>query len=278
VDDLIDPLVAPVRAFASAAGSLTRPIRSGRRVVALARAASAMVADGIVAPASSLNGPVGPARRLSWVRADLESVKASGHARGGTANDVLLAAVAHGLRTLLLARGERPLPGAAIKAAVPVSLRDGHGDGALGNQVGAVLVRLPVGIADPVARLDAVIGAESRAKGSGEAELSKVLLSAADLLPEALVGSIARLSDRQPLTNVVVTNVPGPQIPLYFRGAKMLEAYPVVPLGGNLTVGVAALSYDGTLAVGLNADADAVPDLDVLRDGIAAGFEAMRPT
>lgn len=267
--------VAPVRALRSAAGALTHPVDAVRRGAHLATALGTVALDGVVAPRSSLNVPVGPSRQLAWIEARLRDVKEAGRIHRATANDVVLASVAHGLRALLLARGDGIAADEVLKVLVPVSLRDEGQRGALGNRVGALLLRLPIGIADPIDRLQAVARTTERLKQRREATTTDLLLGLADLLPAGLSGRLARLTGEQRLVNVVVTNVPGPPFPLYCRGARMIDAFPVVPLGGNMAIGVAILSYDGALNVSLTADPEAVPDLEVLRGGIEDGFAAV---
>lgn len=276
VTDLLVDALAPVRTLSGTVPALAHPAAVVRRAAAVARSAATVVADGVLAPRSGLNQPVGPTRHLSWIRADLDEVKEAGHRRGGTTNDVVLAAVAHGLRTLLLGRGETVMPGDVLKVLVPVSRRRDQQHGALGNRLGALFVPLPIGIGDPQVRLDAVIRTSAERKERDEMSTTELLLSAADLLPTDVVARLARLTDHQPFVNLVITNVPGPPVPIYCRGARLLEAFPVVPLGGNLTIGVAVLSYDGALNLGVTADAEHVPDLDVLTSGIEAGLAALR--
>jgi diacylglycerol O-acyltransferase / wax synthase len=224
------------------------------------------------APRCSLNGPVGPRRSYRIVAQSLDVVKAAGREHGAKVNDVVLAAVAGGVRRLLEARGElADVP--EIQVMVPVSIRPTSGRLALGNLVTSLWARLPVGVADPGARLAAVRAEMDQRKGSGEGEGLHVVLSATDLLPTALRNPLTRWTvHRQPFVNLVVTNVPGVQFPLYLLGSRMVEAYPFVPLSGNLSIGVAILSYDGQLNVGITADPDLAPDIDVLVDGIRASF------
>lgn len=272
----LEQATAPLRAAAAAAGTVLRdPGRLLRGAADVAQGLSTLLADGATAPRSALNQPIGPRRSLSWISTPLPEVKAVGRAAGGTANDVVLTAVAEGLRSLLLERGESIAGDAVLKVLVPVSLREEAQRGTLGNRVGALILRLPVGIADPAERLRTVASATVRLKARREATTAQVLLAAADLLPASLVSPLAHLTDRQRMVNVIATNVPGPDAPLWCRGARMLEAFPVVPLGGNLGASVAILSYDGTLTLGVTTDPDLVPDVEVLDRGIVAGFDAL---
>lgn len=275
LDGLWEQATAPVRLAQSAAGALRHPVRAVGEAVTTALALGTVALDGVAAPRSVVNAPVGRGRRLAWVSTELDEVKQGGRIHRATCNDVVLSAVAEGLRALLLHRGEAIAPDDILKVLVPVSLRDEGQRGTLGNRVGALLLRLPIGIGDPIDRLQAIARTTERLKQRREGTTSALLLAAADLLPAPLIAPIARLTDEQGMVNVIVTNVPGPAVPLYCRGARMLDAYPVVPLGGNLSVGVAILSYDGRLNVSLTADAEQVPDLEVLRRGIADGFAAV---
>jgi WS/DGAT/MGAT family acyltransferase len=278
LDGIWSQATAPARLARAAAGSLLHPMRIARLGADAAMALGTIALDGVTAPRSPINAPVGRGRRLAWITTDLAEVKQAGRIHRATANDVVLASVAHGLRALLLERGEVIAPDDVLKVLVPVSLRDEGQRGTLGNRVGALLLRLPIGVGDPIDRLQAIARTTERLKARREATTSALLLAGADLLPAPLLAPLARLTDEQQMVNVIVTNVPGPPIPLFCRGARMLDAYPVVPLGGNLAVGVALLSYDGRLNISLTADAQQMPDLERLRAGIEDGLAAVGAT
>jgi WS/DGAT/MGAT family acyltransferase len=262
----------PLRLARAAAHTARHPAGLAHALRTVARGLGPALADGGLAPRSSLNGPLLGGRRLAWLRTDVASARAAGHRAGATLNDVVLAAVAGGLRRLLLDRGE-PLPhDAVLKALVPVSLRSAGDHDATGNRVGAIYAPLPLGIGDPTHRLAAVAEAMRRCKSRPEADALGVVLAAADALPPFAARWLTGTFNHQPFVNLVVTNVPGPPCPLYLAGARMLEAYPVVPLAANLTVGVAVLSYDGSLAIALTADDRACPDVDVFAEGIVASL------
>ncbi|HEX6419489.1 MAG TPA: wax ester/triacylglycerol synthase family O-acyltransferase [Acidimicrobiales bacterium] len=268
VDGLRDRLADPARAARAVADAARHPLRSLRAAATIGRGLATAVGNGLLAPRTSLNRAIGGPRCLAWVRADLAAVRAAGRRAGGSLNDVVLAAVAGGLRALLAERGE-PLPAdLALKVLVPVSRRADDEHGALGNRVTAMFAPLPVGIGDPADRLDAVVATMRGLKAEPEGEAFAMLLGAADAVPAGAAHLLTRAIERQPFVNLVVTNVPGPPVPLYAAGARMLEAFPVVPLGANLTVGAAVLSYDEALTVTLTADAEACPDVDVLAGGI----------
>jgi WS/DGAT/MGAT family acyltransferase len=241
-------------------------------VAEIARAAGRVAGHGLVAPRSSLNRPTGRDRTLAFIRQDLAAVKAAGRAEGATVNDVVLAAVAGGLRSLYLARGESLPHDLHATVLVPVSLRDDAARGTLGNRVGVLLLPLPVGVGDPGTRLRTIAAASATMKAQREVLTSEVVQAAADFLPAKLVAPLSGLITHQPLANLVVTNVRGPAVPLYAMGAEMREAFPVVPLSGNLTIGVAALSYNGALNLGVTADSGACPDVDSFVSGVERSF------
>lgn len=226
----------------------------------------------IAAPSTSINQPIGPRRHLQIVRADLGDVKAIKNTLGGTVNDVVLAAVTAGLRALLLARGDE-LPEAGIRAMVPMNVRgDSGGRAELGNRVSSMFVELPVTEADPSARYAIVSERMAAIKASPEALGADTLLRLADAVPPVLHQSVARTLFARRLFNVTVTNIPGPGIPLYALGSRLTTIWPLVPLAADHGLGIAIISYDGSLVFGLNADADTVPDVDVLAEAIGAAL------
>jgi WS/DGAT/MGAT family acyltransferase len=222
---------------------------------------------------SSLNGEIGPHRRYGWARGRLADVKAISSDLGGTVNDVVLAAVTSGFRELLLSRGEE-VAGRTVRSLVPVSVRAASAKGEPENRVSSMWAELPVGIADPIERLHSISEQLTGLKESRQALGGEVLTSLSGFAPPTLLALSTRLSARLPQRsmNTVTTNVPGPQIPLYTAGRRVLEVFPYVPLGNNVRIGVAIFSYDGGLYVGVTGDWDAVPDIDVLCDGIQAGL------
>jgi WS/DGAT/MGAT family acyltransferase len=220
------------------------------------------IVAGEPAPRTSLNRPIGPRRTLAVVREDLDHVKKFAHAHAVTVNDVLLAAVAGGLRDLLWGRGE-PVEDGALRAFVPVALGRARPSG---NRTGEMLVPLPVGVADPSSRLR-LIAAETAVRR----RMSHP--SGATLFPNAVVQkTFLKRMARQRWANTYVANVPGPTEPLHIAGSPVLELYPLVPLIGNVTLGVGALSYAGQFNITVVADADACPDVDVFTEGLRASL------
>ena len=248
----------------------------GRVLGEAAAAAKLMIREELApAPPTSLNTPISAHRRYTVARAELSELKSIKKALGGTVNDVVLAAAAGGLRRLLEERGEG-LPERGLRAMVPVSLREGGDDGALGNKVSSLFVHLPVCEPDPVRRYLVTAGETAELKAGGEARTGAELVALAGVAPPLLHSVLARSSTGRRLFNLTVTNVPGPRKPLYAFGARMEEVLPLVPLAADHAVGIAVVSYCGRMFFGLSGDARAVPDLEVLRDGIEESIRELR--
>ncbi len=226
------------------------------------------------APASPYNHDIGPHRRFTWVRADLADVKAIKDRLGGTVNDVVVATVAGALGRHLRRRGVAT-DGLELKAMVPVSVRSDAEQGALGNRVAAMMAPLPVWCQEPEARLDIVREELKHLKSGGQAVGAQVLTELTAFAPPTIMGQAARLSSRQRLFNLVITNVPGPQFPLYLLGRRMLETFPMVPLAKNQGLGVALLSYDGSINFGLVGDYDLLWDLEELAGDVRGALEEL---
>jgi diacylglycerol O-acyltransferase len=229
----------------------------------------------LAAPRSSINTPIGGGRRMAVVRVPLADLKAIKDAFGGKVNDVVLAAAAGGLRDLLEARGDDP-PRAGLRAMVPVNVRTETQHGTLGNRVLSLFAHLPVAIADPRERYEAMVRDTSRLKRSGQGVGAAALVSVTSLAPPVLHSALARALFDSRLFNITITNVPGPREPLYALGAPMVEVIPLVPLFGDHAIGIAVVSYAGEVVFGLNADRAAVPDLGVLAEGIAGAIEELQ--
>jgi WS/DGAT/MGAT family acyltransferase len=223
------------------------------------------------APPSPYNCSIGPHRRFTWVRTELGDVKAIKNSLGGTVNDVVLATVSGALGRHLHRRGET-LSGRELKAMVPVSVRAEEDRGALGNQVAAMMAPLPVWCEDPARRLEIVNESMAGLKDSGQAVGAQVLTQLSGFAPPTIMTQASRLMARQRIFNVVVTNVPGPQMPLYLMGHELRELFPMVPLARNQALGVAIMSYNGKMNFGLVGDYDAMHDLDDLADDFQASL------
>ena len=226
------------------------------------------------APPSPFNVDIGPHRRYTYLDADLERLKAIKDSLGGTLNDVVLATVALGLGRYLRAQGDNT-EGMVLKAMVPVSVRTKAQRGALGNQVAAMWAPLPVGVENPAECLAQISTAMAELKSSGQAVGAQVLTNLAGFAPPTILSQAARLQARQPFFNLVVTNVPGPQFPLYLLGRRLELLYPVVPLAQRQALGIAVMSYDGHLGFGLLADYDALPELESIAGDLRSAINAL---
>jgi WS/DGAT/MGAT family acyltransferase len=221
------------------------------------------------APETPLNVPIGPHRRFVGVASELADLKFVKNTFGGTVNDVVLAVVAGALRSFLISRGRRT-EGVEMRALVPVSVRteDQHDGG--GNRIVAMRGPLPVYISDPLNRLRFVSGAMDGLKESKQALGAEVIAGAQNFAPPTILAQASRLNFSTRLFNLIVTNVPGPQFPLYVLGREMLRVMPVAFLPENHALAIAIMSYNGQLNFGLLGDFDALPDIDVIGENIAA--------
>jgi diacylglycerol O-acyltransferase len=265
--------------FAIAKASLGAVVHPKRTLNLAAALAELLVRDELIAaPDLSINGPIGPFRRLHSVRLDLAEAKAVKAALGGTVNDVALAAVTGGLRALLLARGEA-LPERGVRAMVPMDIRrDDEHDGRLGNRISSLFVDLPVAEEDELQRHGLVCAATDQVKASHLPEGADALLALAGLAPPLLHHQVARSLFAKRLFNLTVTNVPGPQQQLYVLGAPLHTVWPLVPLAAEHAVGVAVVSYAGALTFGIVADRDSMGDLDVMVDGMVQTLRVLQAT
>jgi WS/DGAT/MGAT family acyltransferase len=221
-------------------------------------------------PRSPYNTAIGPHRRFAWVNASLGDVKAIKNSLGGTVNDVVLATVAGGLARHMRRREVRPP--ASLRAMVPVSVRAAEERGSLGNRVAAMMAPLPVGESDPQRRLAEIAAAMQGIKRSGQAVGAQVLTELSGFAPPTLMAQGSRLVSTERFFNLVVTNVPGPQFPLYLLGCELREIYPMVPLAKGQALGIAIMSYNGRMNFGLLGDWDAMPDLGDLAEDLGASL------
>jgi diacylglycerol O-acyltransferase / wax synthase len=264
-----ETLHAGIELAGGAADALAHPER------ALARAREA--AEGLgeflwavlnPAPPTPLNVDIGPHRRFAAVASPLEDFKLVKKAFGCTVNDVVLATVAGALRTFLISRGVRT-EGLELRALVPVSVRAEEEHQQLGNRIVVMRGPLPVYMSDPVQRLLFVKRAMDGLKDSKQALGAEVIANAQNFAPPTILAQASRLNFSTRLFNLIVTNVPGPQFPLYVLGRRMLEVYPVAFLPQHHALAIAIMSYDGQMNYGLLGDFDALPDINLLGERIA---------
>jgi diacylglycerol O-acyltransferase / wax synthase len=273
-DALLERATSPAEMLRGARALVRRPRQVLGAVAEGARATGAFARAGFSAPDSPFNVKIGPYRRFATVRTDLAELKRIKNEAGGTVNDVVLTAVAGALGRYMRARGHSTHE-LELRAMVPISVRtaDQHGD--LGNQVSAMMAVLPVWCEDPIERLRAVTQAMGDLKSSKQAMGASVLTNLSDFAPPTIVGQAARLQSRQRMFNMVVTNVPGPQFPLYLLGRELLDVFPMVPLAQNQGVCFGLMSYNGAIDFGLIGDYDAVPDLDDLATDLEASISEL---
>lgn len=268
-------------ALARSAWSAAQTPRTAASTALAAVTASRRVTRG--GSASSLNGPVGPSRRYTWTSYSLDDVKRVRKAIGGTINDIVVATATRGFRDLLLSRGE-DVAGRTVRVIIPIALhaRDAKGTavaaGLYENRITGVFADLPVGEPDPLVRARIIREQLAALKASREGVAGDTLTKLSGFAPATFIalGQRAAAQVQQGMINSVVSNVPGPQVPMYALGRKVLAAYPsppIFPVGAR--IGVACFSYNGGLHFGLIADYSTVPDLGVLRDGITAGLEEL---
>jgi diacylglycerol O-acyltransferase len=256
-------------------GVLEDPDRAGADAGKSVAGIAAMAAAGLAgAPPSPLNVRIGPHRRFAWASADLTTFKAIKDTLGGTINDAVLTVVTGALRAHLFRHGRDP-EGLELKAMVPISVRADAARGALGNQVAAMYAPLPVGLDDPVARYRFIHGAMKGLKESGQAVGAQAITRLADAAAPTVLDQAARLQSRQRFFNLTVTNVPGPQVPLYLMGRRLEAFYPKVPLVLNTALGIAIMSYDGRVFFGLLGDYDALADIDALAEDLDASIREL---
>jgi diacylglycerol O-acyltransferase len=272
---VIGRAVSPYEVLRSVRAAARAPRQFAQQVEDTARALIGMRGLMVRTPPSSLNGPIGPHRRWNWARSQLSDVKSVRGSLGGTVNDIVLACITNGFRELLLSRGESV--DRVVRTLVPVSVRAAGERGTYNNRVSAMFAELPVGIEDPVARLNSIREQMEGLKRSKQAVAGEVLTSLSGFAPAMLLALGERVATRIPQRNVntVTTNVPGPQFPLYAGGRRLLEAFPYVPVAGHIRIGIAIFSYDGALNFGVTGDYDTAPDLEILCDGIERGLAEM---
>ncbi len=261
-----------VRVSAWAAWSALHPLRRARQWSTKLGAAARLLSAGPLAPPSPLNQQIGAERRVRLVRLPLEDVRKIAHDRSGTVNDVVLTLVTHGLHKMVASSGWNHEE--TMNALVPVGLAAGPNRG-IGNQVSALLIKLPVGSGDAEQTFVTISAQTRRQKQQHQELVADAGLRILEPLPQTALTALSWLVEHQPFFNLIVTNVPGPNVQLYALGARMLQAFPLVPLVGNQGLGVAALSYLDQLNLGLLADPAVCPDLDSFCEGIDEAFRGL---
>ena len=226
------------------------------------------------APEVPLNVHIGPHRRVRWVQSRLADFKEVKNALGGTVNDAVLTVVSGALGRWLVDRGVRT-EGLELRALVPVSIRTADEHGTLGNRIAAMRGPLPVYVDDPVERLAIVREAMGHLKESKQALGAEVIAGLQDFAPPTLLAQASRLNFSTRLFNLIVTNVPGPQFPLYILGREMEEIVPIAFLPENHALAIAIMSYNGKVDFGLLGDYDAMPDLDAFEGYLADSLEEL---
>ena len=272
-DALLERITVPAEIVRGVRAAIRGPWSVANRALEGFAGVRAMASAGLqVAPSSPFNVRIGPHRRFTWVEGSLDEFKAVKNALGGTVNDVVLAVVAGGLGRYMRLHGH-DTDGVALRAMVPVSVRADIERGALGNRVAAMWAPLPVGLTDPLERLVTVSQAMESVKDSGQAVGAQVLTRLTGFAPPTIMAQAARLQARQRMFNLVVTNIPGPQHPLYMLGRELDTMFPMVPLAENTALGIAILSYNGQLNFGLITDFDALADVEALADSLRASID-----
>jgi diacylglycerol O-acyltransferase / wax synthase len=290
IESMVERAVEPAEILRSVRAALRVP----RQIVAGAKdVAQAVTMNVAAAPKTPWNVPISPHRRWRPVRVPIATAKAikdaaSADARLGgrvSLNDVVLAAVGSGLRSFLLERDE-PVVGLTLRAMVPVTMRAEaertaaavEGSAALGNRVSMMNATLPVESDDPIERLRGAVDGMRALKDSGAAVGADRLLQMSSYVPPTVFAMASRLLIRAQSINLTITNVPGPQFPLYCLGAEVEEAFPYVGIVDGQALTVAVLSYNGQLGFGITGDRDVLPDLHVLGDGIRDAFDDLART
>ncbi len=256
-------------------GAIARPQRTLGAVRSALEGVGEVVWTGLNAPPPTpFNVEIGPHRRVATVRASLADFKAIKNALGGTVNDVVLAVVAGALRRFLGLRG-MSTDGLELRACVPVSVRTSDQRGQLGNQLTQILAPLPIYIEDPVERLRVVRTAMDGLKESKQALGAEVIAGMQGFAPPTILAQASRMNFSNRFYNLLVTNIPGPQLPIYLLGHEMQSLFPIPFLAGDRALAIAIMSYHGALNFGLLADLDALPDLDLVAEGITSAVDEL---
>jgi diacylglycerol O-acyltransferase len=265
----------PVEIGRGAVEAAFHPEHTAGRVREVAESVGEVVWAGLnPAPETPLNVPIGSHRRIVWVETELEQFKAIKNSLGGTVNDVVLAVVTGALARWLRTRGVRT-EGLELRAQVPVSIRSDDERDRLGNRIAAMRAPLPVYARDPIERLRIVRESMQGLKESKQALAAQMITGLEGFAPPTLLSMAARTHWSPRLFNMIVTNVPGPQFPIYFQGRELLELVPVAFLPDNFALTIAAMSYNGKLDFSLLGDYDAMPDIDLIGEYVEESLEEL---
>ncbi|MFL5891518.1 MAG: wax ester/triacylglycerol synthase family O-acyltransferase [Solirubrobacterales bacterium] len=262
----------PLRSARKAAlSALTMPRETAGRVMRTAESFAGLAAGGPAAPRTFLNQEIGRDRRVAFVKTELGAVKGARAGTGATVNDVILSIATGGLRRLFERRGE-PVPETLV-ALVPMSIRRSDEHLELGNRIATLMVRLPLAETDPAERLRRVHEETTRVKESDQARAASLVIEATGWTPPTINRVLADVLARPLVWNLAVSNVPGPQIPFYLLGRRMLEVYPVVPLSPqNHALSIGVVSYDGGVFFGVTGDRDLFGDVDEVAGDMKAAL------
>jgi diacylglycerol O-acyltransferase / wax synthase len=266
----------PVRGLLDLAQrTLDTPARVAREVGDILEGLLEMVGGGVLAPPSPFNQPVGPNRRFAMTEEPVQTFRDIKRALKATVNDVVLATVAGALYRVLRHRKERTRD-RVLRAMVPVSVRSRDERSALGNRVSTIFVDLPVGPMGAKRRLAMITEKTRHLKESNVAVGAEFLMNIGTWAPPTIHAMAARAASRSRLINVVVSNVPGPQVPMYIAGARLLAQYPIMPIAENMGLSIAVTSLAGTMAFGITADWDTLPDIEFLAQAIDESLTELR--
>lgn len=274
-DEMFRRVRLPFDALRSVQHFVTEADDARREVVSRARALATTIGTSIrSAPTTPFNHPVGPHRRFDWLVMSLDDIKQVRRSLGGSINDVVLTVVTGAVQRYLQRRQVNPGQ-LDFRVMTPVSVRTNDERGALGNRVSAWFLDLPIAEPDPREQLGRIRAQSHHLKESKQAVGAALLTEMAEWGSSTVLALGARNVTRWLPFNLVVTNVPGPQFPIYMLGARMLDTFPLVPLIDNLGLGIALMSYDGRLCWGFNADYDLMPDLHAFVRGISDAFDEL---
>ncbi|HEX8099176.1 MAG TPA: wax ester/triacylglycerol synthase family O-acyltransferase [Actinomycetota bacterium] len=275
-DAVRDQVVHPVESLVELGGRALRgPSRVMQEAGSVFTGIREMVGRGLLAPSSPFNRRVGPNRRFSMAEEPVQTFKDIKNALGGTVNDVVLTTVAGALHRLFRHRGERTRD-RTLRAMVPVSVRTETEHAALGNRVSSIFVDLPIAQMSAKKRLALIREQTKHLKESQQAVGAEFLMNMGTWAPPTIHAMAARLASRSRFINLVVSNVPGPQIPMYIAGAQLLAQYPVMPIAETMGLSIACTSLTGTMSFGITADWDTLPDIEVLAQGLADQLGELR--